>query len=217
MRMNPIIIACRTLEQELLDVMEGCNCHIPVIWLEAGGHNVPKLRRAQLEGALAQCCGFDVVLLAMSFCGNSLVGIRSGAHTLVVPKFDDCIPLLLGKSNRKTDSLYLSTGWLGGKDNLLTEYERSIHQYGQTRADRIFGAMLRHYRHLIWLADDHSPSAPATVQQFAARFGLSLVTRRKDPAMLNKLVSGHWDEDFLIVPPQTEITLKMRNRTEYDA
>lgn len=209
--MNRIIIACRTLEQELNAAMAACDCRDPVIWLEAGGHNVPRKRRESVDAALRQCAGYDTVILAMSFCGNSLIGLSSGMHRLVLPRFDDCIPLLLGKAKRKTDAYYLNAGWLSGKDNLLAEYNRSADKYGQAHADRIFSAMLRYYGQIVWLGDDLSPAAPDAVKEFAARFGLSIVTEKSNPLLLDKLLSGNWDADFVIIPPETPISLEMRN------
>lgn len=208
--MNRIIIACATLRRELVDVMEASNCYDPVIWLEAGGHNVPGKRRRQLEAALAQCSGYDTVLLAMTFCGNALLGMSSGNHTLVLPRFDDCIPLLLGKDKGDGGSYYLSSGWLEGKDNLLKEYKRTAEKYGAQRADRIFFSMLRNYCRLVWLADDRSPAPPDAVKCFAEHFGLSLISQRKDHALLMKLINGDWDQDFRIVSPGNAITLEMR-------
>lgn len=208
--MNRVIIACRTLEKELLTVMEALSCTDPIIWLEAGAHNIPRKRLESVREALGSCEGYDTVLLAMTFCGNSLAGLESGTHNLVLPCFDDCIPLLLGSGERKQDTYYLTDGWLAGEDNLLKEYERTVQKYGQSRGDRIFSSMLRHYRQIVWLTDSTSPAAPDHVKKFADRFDLMTVCRKTDPVLLYRLIKGDWDDEFVLIPPDSRITLEMR-------
>ena len=40
--MEPIIIGCKTIEQELLTAMARQSCRWDVLWLESGLHNWPK-------------------------------------------------------------------------------------------------------------------------------------------------------------------------------
>lgn len=205
--MSRVIIACATLRQELLEAMDACHCSDPILWLRAGAHNVPKARLAEIREALNQCDGFDTVLLCMTFCGNSLVGLNSGAHTLVLPRFDDCLSLLRGGRKRPVDTYYLNEGWLTGNENLLNEYDAAIGKYGKSRADKIFGAMLKNYRRIVWLS--HSP-VPDRVRTFAGHFSLELAEEKPDNSLFDKILQENRDEHFLILPPGTEITLEMR-------
>lgn len=206
--MNRIMIACGTLRRELLAAMDAWGCTAPVIWLEAGAHNVPKKRLAEVQDALNECQGYDTVLLCMTFCGNSLIGLHSGDRTLVLPRFDDCISLLRGIRQRANDTYYLTEGWLRGSENLLNEYDAAVRKYGTDRADRIFSSMLRNYRSLVWICD--SPAVPDRVRIFAEHFDLDLACEKPDTSLFDKLVLGHWDENFLVIPPNTEVTMEMR-------
>lgn len=206
--MKRIIIACATLRRELLSAMEANHCTDPILWLRAGAHNSPEKRLKEIHAALEKCDGYDTVLLCMTFCGNSLVGLSSGKHTLVLPRFDDCLSLLLNSRKRPTDTYFLNEGWLQGSENLLKEYDTAIEKYGKTRADRIFSAMLKNYRRVVWLS--HSP-APECVRDFAHHFSLDLSVEIPDYSMLYKLTQADWDDNFLIVPPECQITLNMRN------
>ncbi len=206
--MNRIIIACATLRNDLRNAMDACGYDLPVIWLAPGAHNVPSKRLEEIRVALEKCDAYDTVLLCMTFCGNSLVGLRSGSHTLVLPRFDDCLSMLLGSAHRPVDTYYVNEGWLRGSENLLNEYDAAIRKYGESRADRIFSAMLRNYRHLVWLSDSHAP--PHRVREFADHFGLNLTAEKPDFTLLTKLLRGDWDEDFLVLPPDSEIRLQMR-------
>jgi hypothetical protein len=212
--MSRIIIACATLRRELLEAMARNPCDDPIIWLKAGAHNVPKARLGEIQAALDQCHGYDTVLLCMTLCGNSLIGLNSGAHTLVVPRFDDCLSLLLGGGKRAVDAYYLNEGWLSGSENLLREYAAAKEKYGQTRADRIFLAMLKNYRRMVWLS--HCP-APDSVRDFAGHFSLELSEEKPDDTLLDQLLGENWGDQFLVLPAQREITLNMRKGADFHA
>lgn len=206
--MSRIIIACATLRRELLSAMEANNCTDPVVWLRAGAHNVPQKRLEEIQSALEKCDGYDTVLLCMTICGNSLVGLKSGRHTLVLPRSDDCLSLISGGGKRPTDSYYLNEGWLQGDENILNEYDAAVRKYGKTRADRIFFAMLKNYRRLVWLG--HCP-VPERVRAFANHFSLELVKEKSDLTLFHNFLREKWNNNFLVIPPDSEITLEMRN------
>lgn len=205
--MSRIIIACSTLKIELLEVMARCCCTDKILWLPAGAHNNAAKRANQIRAALTQCEDYDTVLLCMTFCGDSLMGIHSAGHTLVFPRFADCISLLVGADGRDMESYYLSEGWLSGEENLLNEYDAALRKYGNARADRIFSAMFRNYKNLVWIG---SSPAPDRVQHFAERFGLTLRIQAPDLSVLENMIRGVHDVNLRIVPPETTITREMR-------
>ncbi len=110
--MTAVIIACKTIEQELNAAMEQTGCDYPVVWLEPGLHDVPKKLHETLEAHLDTVRGYDTVLLAMGFCGNSVVGLHTHDFELVIPRRDDCISLLLGDTQRPFAAVFLTEGWL---------------------------------------------------------------------------------------------------------
>ncbi len=205
--MSRIIIACSTLKNELLEAMARCCCTDSVLWLPAGAHNNAAKRANQIQSALGKCKDCDTVLLCMTFCGDSLMGIHSAGHTLVFPQFADCISLLVGADSRDMESYYLSEGWLSGKENILNEYEAALQKYGNARADGIFSAMFRNYKNLVWIG---SSPAPDRVRIFAERFGLTLRMQTPDLSVLENMIRGVHDMNLRIIPPDTTITREMR-------
>lgn len=209
--MKTAILACGTLKRELTAVMNKCSYAYPVIWLEAGNHNHPHKRRTEILQALEQCREYDTVLLAMAHCGGALEGVSSPSSTLVLPRCDDCIPLLLGSWTRQQelkDFYFLSQGWLEGKDNILAEYHRSVRRYGEERTLRIFQTMLKHYRYLGYISVDHPEDScyQEEIVPFADMLGLGPVLLDGKSDYLIDLVTGNHDpERFLTVPPGVPI------------
>ena len=201
--MHCCIIACRTLEKELLAAMASIGCTYPVVWLEAGAHNVPDKRRAEIQNALDRIHGFDTVLLAMSLCGNIAAGLQTHDFQLVVPRYEDCITLLLGSSqlrNAHPGTYFLTEGWLKGADNIWAEYQHSLEKYGEHRTRRIFSAMLANYKKIAFL-DTGCADVSAVIQKIASQLDLEYARIPGRFSNLVDLLRGSWDSRFLVVPP----------------
>ena len=99
--METVIIGCKTLENELNCAIEQCSCAYDIKWVESGLHNLPKKLRAALQTAIDEAQGYSCALLAFGYCGNSVSGLRSGETTLIIPRADDCISLLLGSNSAR--------------------------------------------------------------------------------------------------------------------
>jgi len=209
--MNPLIIACQTIENELLAAMAAEGGEYPIRWIESGLHNVPKLLNQRLQEELDACGEYDTVLLAMSFCGNSLIGLKTRGVRLVIPRSDDCITLLLGSIERRQESQYtyfLTEGWLKGERNIWVEYENCLKRYGEKRGKRIFDSLFANYKYIA-LVDTGAYDAKAAEEE-ARRIGerLGLEYRKMDGTLdhLRLLLREGWTQDkFVLIPPNTEV------------
>ena len=206
------IISCKTIEPELRAAMARTGCEYEVLWLESGLHNVPRKLNARLQELLGQCAGADTVLLAMSFCGNSVVGLKTGEFRLIMPRSDDCITLLMGSFRERMKykaTYFLSEGWLKGERNLWQEYETCIRRYGEERGKWIFSTMLEHYRNLALVDTGCSDREilEAEVKEIAEKLGLEYVWIPGTLEFLEQLLTGPWPrERFVVIPPGGEVT-----------
>ncbi len=213
--MSTIIVACKTMEDELGLLMKGPGPELPVFWIPSGLHNVPANLHTCLQQTLDGLPPADRVLLAMGSCGNSLVGIHCTAP-LIVPRADDCVSLLLGSAQSHALShkgvYFMTAGWLRGERNLMAEYEDLCRKYGKGRADRVFARMLLHFTDLALLDTGTFPLAPARAetQAMARRFSLGYREIPADLSFLRQLLTGPWPEDrFLCLEPGQILTAEM--------
>lgn len=210
--MKAVIISCKTIENELLSAMKDLNCEYRVLWLESGLHNVPKQLNARLQELLDNCREYDTVLLAMSFCGNSLIGLRTHDFQLVVPRCDDCITLLLGSPERRQEisaTYFLTEGWLQGERNIWVEYENCIQKYGEKRGKKIFSVMLANYRNLALLDTGcfDKEKTEAETRKIAQELGLEYTEIKGTLQYIKELLSGCWPEQrFLRIPPNSVVS-----------
>jgi hypothetical protein len=208
--MQRVILACRTLEQELLTAMAAENCHDPICWLEGGVHNVPDKRRQEIQSALDSLPPCDTVLLAMSLCGGSISGLQTRDFRMVVPRCDDCITLLLGSQQARMAypaTYFLTEGWLKGDRNIWNEYQYCLKKYGPQRTKRVFSAMLAHYQDLALVNTGcESPDIENQMQEIARSLALNY---RRIPGTLDyllQLLQDNWDDArFLVVSPNRTV------------
>lgn len=217
--MKTVIIACETIRQELLAAVERTGCSFEILWLESGLHNWPKKLQGRIRELLDRCGEYDTVLLAMSFCGNSVVGLQTRAFQLVIPRCDDCITLLLGSLSRRLEvkgSYFLTEGWLRGERNIWKEYCHCISRYGQERGREIFEDLLSHYEKLT-LVDTGCSDREALegeVRQIADTLELEYSCMAGTLDHLSQLLTGPWTpERFVLVPPETTVTMEMCSLT----
>jgi hypothetical protein len=197
-------------------VAKDTNCSHRLIWVESGLHLVTDSLRRRLQEELERISGAGRVLMAFGFCGNAVVGLKSGDHQLIIPKVDDCITLLMGsKENRERCNgqggiYFLTKGWLDGEVNIWKEYQVVLARYGPERTSRIFKTMLAHYKFLGLIdtgAYDLHRLLPQA-QEICGALKLELITLQGSDLYLRRLLSGPWTDDrFIIVPPYTTIEL----------
>jgi len=209
---NPMIIACQTIEAELLTAMESVGVRYPIRWLESGLHDVPKLLHKRLQEELDACTGYDTVLLGMAFCGNSVVGLRTHDFQLVLPRCDDCITLMLGSAERRQKepfTFFMTEGWLKSGRNIWTEYENCLTRYGEKRGKRIFGALFANYKYiaLVETGAFDAEQAEKEAKRIAQNLNLEYHRLQGSTDHLCQLLQGGWQaERFVCIPPHSEIT-----------
>ena len=213
--MNTVILCCRTIESELQMAMEQAGVTYPCVWVESGLHNVPAHLTSRLQQELDALDGkADRILMGFGFCGNSVAGLTTGNHQLIIPRVDDCISLSLGSYHRRQElmredgSYFLTQGWLKGERNIWVEYEYACKRYGKARARDIYHSMLCHYRRLLVVdtgAYDLDKILPTT-EMIARELRLRHEVVPGSMDLFCRLLTGPWDADaFLTVEPHTTI------------
>lgn len=214
--MNPKttkVLACATVIEEMLPFMPA---DMSYEVLDFGLHLVPNNLRSKLQQAIdASCSEYETILLGYGLCSMALVGLASSRCTLVTPRVDDCIAIFLGsrqtyqeQAKKAPGTYYLTKGWIEVADTPFDEHERMIAQYGQERADRLMKVMLKNYTRLVYIDTGHAGKQPyldyarKTADKFNLRFEEILGSNR----LILKMLSGPWDDEFLVVPPGKTIS-----------
>jgi hypothetical protein len=155
----------------------------------------------------------DEVILALGFCGNALKDLSAEHLTLVFPRVDDCISLLLNDGcvreeiKRNPRCYYLTKGWFSHESSMLSSFDEWDERYGRERADALRATMYAGYEQ-INLIDTRAYRVDEYVgpsQAVAERLKLELGVVRGSVQLLERLFKGERDSEIVAVPPTEKI------------
>ena len=215
--MKTAVLACNTIRAELLLAKQRTRSEYDIIWLESNLHNNIDKLRAEMQKGLDRLVGYDRVLMAFGFCGNSVIGLKTHSFELILPRIDDCISLLIGSISKRAEiskgrqSIYLTRGWLEHESSILSEYEYTVNKHGEESAKFVIDSMFGMYDTLsiIDTGAYNVESVMDSAEQISEKFGLEKKLVQGTTSYLEALLSGKWDEArFLIVPPNRAIQVE---------
>src|ERR1019366_165926 len=219
-----VIIACRVMQEHLQKLLPD---NAPVTYLEITLHNTPKKLAAALQQEIDRIERPSNILVGYGLCGNGLLGVKSGPHTLIIPRTHDCVAIFLGSHQRyvqrffaNPNTYYLTRGWLDAKDEPLQDYLDYVRDYDEETADYLVEMKYRHYRKLCMVGfsqaelDSCRPAAMKVADFCKERFGMeyeeAIGTTELIEALLEKPAHLKEDNDtFVIVAPGGEVTMEM--------
>lgn len=207
--MKRTLIACAMMEQEIKKVCEQLHSQIPVIWLERGFHNTPEKLKEKLQNLIDELQDQDEILLTYGLCGKGTEGLVSAHAVLVLPKFDDCINMLLCHGKREVRGLaqagtiYLTEGWIQDEESILNKHAEYAEAYGEEMAEYLMETMYANYK-TVAVIDTKCGSLTKTLQ-YAEKTARTLNLDAKivdgSTEMLKRLLTGQWDENFIVQQP----------------
>jgi hypothetical protein len=223
------IIACQVLKG-LLEPVLPTDLRGRAGFQDYGYHRVPGKMTQMLQEVIDGIEEPSLVVLGYGLCGNGLDGIKAGVHTLLAPRVNDCIALLLGSRqaylrqfSAVPGTYYLSEGWLESGSHPLSEYEEYAEKYGPEDAMWILDQQYQNYERVALVAPsqaDLERNRPAAheVARFCERWDMVYEEIVGSDDYLQRLVemanalrqngseTPEWTAgDFLVVPPGGEI------------
>ena len=213
--MNSVILVCKNLSFHLAQAQQKLASSIPVIELDTSLHKEPEKMREQILEEIEKIPPeYDTILVGMGFCGGSWKDVNV-SRRIVIPRMDDCITMLLTttdlpKSNLKTSGcMYLTDN---RDDEMTIPGIRShlIEQYGEKRGKKVFDVYFSAYDRVsiidTGIYDSYDEDFLAYAQESADMIGGSVDHVPGSNRVLEKLLGGEWDEQFLVLEPGETVT-----------
>jgi hypothetical protein len=219
-----VIIACRVL-QSLLEKLAPKVVADSAVFMDYGLHQQPAKMTCELQEKIDSVKIPSLILLGYGLCGKGLAGIKSGKHTLKIPRVDDCIAILLGSRrayrrefNAVPGTYYLSKGWLESGSHPLKEYKGYVEKYGVEKADWIMDQQYQHYERVALVGHSQSdlekyrPQAQK-IARYCKQWDMRYEEMLGTDTYVRSLVDVSQDsvnsnEDFVIISPGEEIRLE---------
>jgi len=212
-----VVIACATVIEEMLPLLPPEVGHRV---LDFGLHTDPARLKAALQNAVDEVesdPAVDTIILGYGLCSQGVVGLKSLHSKLVVPKVDDCISIFLGSASAYRDqarsepgTYYLTKGWIEVGESPFSEHEKTVQRYGREKAERIYRIMLQHYTRLALINTGHYDLERYRdyARRTAERFSLRYEEIEGSTELVTKMISGPWDEEFIVVESGEPIELQ---------
>ena len=200
------IIACSTIRDEV----EALRGDVPVEYLQGFLHDTPDVLRDTINERIAATPGDCTILLAYGRCSNGTAGLAAGPHRLVLPACDDCIALLLGSRRAYTrefaehpGTYYYTRGWIEELEDPYREYLKMIPRMGEENARKVAHMILDAYTRvaIIDTGTYDLKKAREYVDTVAEFYGLPIANIIGSLRLLDKLIHGPHDDEFIVVEP----------------
>ena len=209
---NYMMLACTILQDEIEAALAEAETGIPTLFIPSELHLFPDNLREYLQKTIDSIYNVDVILLPMGRCGNGTLGLKSERSTLVLPKCEDCINMLLSEDHLKTVerpsySYFLTDGWLREKNAINNEYGRTLEKYGRERAEMVMKMLYENYKHFAFVDTGCYclNDAREKIQPLANLVDVDITTHPGPCGVLKKMMRLDFDDNFIVVPPGTAI------------
>lgn len=215
-KMNAVIVSCSSLTEFVDLAQRNMGTSYPVVIVDRQYHSEPsemKERiRETIQGLPAE---YDTVLVSMGFCGGTWDHVTFDRR-IVIPRVDDCVSLLLTRDNvlvpnrKEMGHLYLYE--TNPEDFSALSLMREGFQSGDRDLDGLdpaylFSMLTQGYHHMDIIDTGLSPCYEEDyvikAQEQADVIGAELDYVPGGVLLLEKLVSGDWDEQFIVAEPGT--------------
>lgn len=210
--MSTVIIACSSLAEYLKIAQENEGTNYPVVLIDRSHHVDPKRMKkiiAEEEAKLPE--DVDTVLVAMGFCGGVWDQVTFPRKT-IIPRVDDCITLILQKGDeyaanlKKMGHMYMMEINPDDFDmkKIMPNLEEEFKEI-DIEPEELYRMFFGNYTHLdivdTGLNDCYSEEYVMKAQENADVMEVALDYTDGSIHLLEKLVGGRWDEQFLVAEP----------------
>lgn len=185
--------------------------------LEFGLHVEPEKLNEALREEISRSIKGDI-LLGYGLCSGAVAGLKNQHGKLVVPRADDCIALFFGsreehlrRLSEEPGTYFLTKGWIEAAGRPLEQFAELVEKYGEVRAARIVKAALRNYTRLAFIdtGNYRIDEYRAIARETAEKLGLRYEELPGSGRLLDKLLWGDWDSEFVVVESGEELTKEM--------
>lgn len=212
---HTVILSCSSLLLHVEAAQTKMHTRFPVVNLDRRLHAEPKrMRSSILETLEALPPSCETVLAAMGYCGGSWNHIPL-SRRVVIPKVDDCITLLLHTDDTPHGNLK-EAGHMYFRDcdtgaySIESMKEEICRTYGMEFGTSIFGSWFQNYTNAdiidTGVYDCYSEEYVTEAQKNADLIRCSLGYVEGSNRILEKLVSGQWDAQFVVLESGQEMT-----------
>lgn len=210
-----VLIACRMVEDAVTRAVEKLGSDIRIVWVERGLHEKPKVLHDILQREIDRHADADEILLSFGLCGCAAKGLVSKSTRLVMPRFDDCVNIMLycgmrrSRALTQTGRLYLTREWTVDDKSILGQIESIRRDFEPDTAEFVIRSIYGGYSG-IDVIDSGCYELEATkayAVRAAGELGIECTVTEGSADIFLNLISGNYDSNILVKEPGEAIEL----------
>jgi hypothetical protein len=149
------VIACQVMEKEIISIV-GRESNATFVQYEY--HDKPELLHNRIQEAIECSTDYQCIILGFGLCGGAIDGILAMTCPVIIPKIDDCIPLLLGSRERyeqekkiESGTYFLNQGWIEYGNDALKDFYKWREMYGERKALWLINEIYKAYTRVAFI------------------------------------------------------------------
>lgn len=210
-----LLIACDTLKEEIEKLMDNMESKLDVQWIKGGYHVSPEKLREQLQIEINKYDGiYEELILAYGFCGGGIENLVAKSSTLIIPRVEDCISLLLGgdcersQINNRDKALFLTKGWIRTINDMEGLNIKSIKKkYGSKLAKELYKEICNGYCNIDIINTGAFSMSEIDEDLSEIQEALELPYKKIKCSfnIMEKMLKRNWNENFVIKTPGQKV------------
>jgi len=186
-----------------------------IIYFPRSMHKNPQILKKALQEAIEKEILAKEIILLYGFCGRATEGLKCENATLILPKFDDCINLLLFEGKRaarnltEKESLYLTKGWSEDEESILgtcRNMEKNYPSDARAMLETIYGGYKK-----ITILDTGSFDLELVKEnacECKKSLDIQIEVRQSKLEIIKNLILGKYENEIIIKIPKNQVCAK---------
>ena len=219
MNEKTVILSCTSLKDYIEETQRILGTELPVIYLSRKYHRDPNEMRDHILEELERLPeGTETVLVSMGYCGGSWEGVEAPVR-IVLPRIDDCVSIVLQTGDEPISDLKEPKHFYVREKDPSKESIKAIFEHMAAGQDLDEETTEKYHKHWQDMYDEidiiETPINDAASKEYydqvkvdADWLDARLEYRKGGTYLLEKLIRGDWDDQFLVIEPEGKVTKK---------
>ena len=199
-----VIYSCITLQKELENTIKKLGFVGEVHYLTVALHSDPKKMHETLQRLIDENTEADEIVICVSGCGKATCDLQATTCSLAVPRTMDCIDVLLTGSGikRPDGAIFITKSWMNFMKNSTIDYAKLVKERGQAEAEAFLKQLYKGFTsfYIIDTGTYDLQEVEAYIIPLVKLLEGTLTCLPGPYKVLEKLVSGSYDEGVIVVP-----------------
>lgn len=199
-----VIYSCITLQKELENTIKKLGFVGEVHYLNVALHSDPKKMHETLQRLIDENTEADEIVICVSGCGKATCDLQATTCSLAVPRTMDCIDVLLTGSGikRPDGAIFITKSWMNFMKNSSIDYAKLVKERGQAEAEAFLKQLYKGFTsfYIIDTGTYDLQEVEAYIMPLVELLQGTLTCLPGPYKVLEKLVSGSYDESVIVVP-----------------